>query len=143
MIAALLLATLSAAQARPPARAPPPAHAAEEAALLRAAYPDHDQKSGFLGHGEGYLVEQSSACAEGGTCYLVVAARDGESARRGRARLEHLHRPQAGRRRLGRDGSRRRPGQQRLGALAGRRLGPGRQGRSVLHRRHLEQLGGW
>lgn len=83
MIAALLLATLSAAQARPPARAPPPAHAAEEAALLRAAYPDHDQKSGFLGHGEGYLVEQSSACAEGGTCYLVVAARDGESGAEG------------------------------------------------------------
>jgi hypothetical protein len=76
MITALLLATLSAAPDRPPAGAPETAHAAEEAALLRAAYPDHDPKTGFLGHSEGTLIERSSACGEGGACYLAVAASD-------------------------------------------------------------------
>lgn len=76
MITALLLATLSAASGRPPAGAPEVAHAAEEAALLRAAYPDQDPKTGFLGHSEGTLVERSSACGEGGACYLAVAASD-------------------------------------------------------------------
>jgi len=79
MITALLLAALTAAPNGAPAGAPPPAHAAEEAALLRAAYPEHDQKSGFLGHGEGYLVDSSSACAADGACYLAVAARDAEA----------------------------------------------------------------
>jgi len=79
MIAALLLATLTAAPNGAPAGAPAPAHAAGEAALLRAAYPEHDQKSGFLGHGEGYLVDSSSACAADGACYLAVAARDAEA----------------------------------------------------------------
>jgi hypothetical protein len=79
MIAALLLATLSAATGGAPAGAPPTAHAAEEAALLRAANPEHDEKSGYLGHGEGYLVDRSSACVEGGACFLVVAARDAEA----------------------------------------------------------------
>jgi hypothetical protein len=72
MITTLLLLSLSAA----PARAPEPAHAAEEAALLKAAFPDHDQATGFLGHSEGILVERSSACSESGACYLAVAAKD-------------------------------------------------------------------
>jgi hypothetical protein len=79
MLAALLLATLSAAPSGAPAGTAPPPHAAAEAALLRAAYPDHDQKTGFLGHGEGFLVDSSSACAEDGACYLAVAARDAEA----------------------------------------------------------------
>jgi hypothetical protein len=72
MITAILLLSLSAA----PARAPEPAHAPEEAALLKAAFPDQDQASGFLGHSEGILVERSSACADAGSCYLAVAAKD-------------------------------------------------------------------
>jgi hypothetical protein len=76
MIAALLLATLTAAPGRPPAPGAEPAHAAAEPALLRAAYPDHDQRSGFLGHHEGVLVGRSSACLDDGTCFLAVAASD-------------------------------------------------------------------
>ncbi len=72
MIAALLLLSLSAS----PPRAPEPAHAPEEAALLKAAFPDQDQGTGFLGHSEGILVERSSACADAGACFLAVAAKD-------------------------------------------------------------------
>jgi hypothetical protein len=76
MISTLLLATLAAAPARAPASPPEPPHATEEAALVQAAYPDQDLKTGFLGHGEGYLIGRSSACADGGACYLAVAASD-------------------------------------------------------------------
>ena len=72
MIAALLLLSLSAS----PPSALEPAHAPEEAALLKAAFPDQNQGTGFLGHSEGILVERSSACADARTCYLAVAARD-------------------------------------------------------------------
>jgi hypothetical protein len=81
MIAALLLATLAAAPGRPPAAGTEPAHAAAEAALLLAAYPDHDPKSGWLGHGEGVLVSRSSACVENGPCVLAVAATDARDGR--------------------------------------------------------------
>lgn len=76
MIAALLLAALAAApRAAPTAREP--AHAPAEAALLRAAYPDYDEDSGRLGHGEGFLLGRSSGCVENGPCVLAVAAGDG------------------------------------------------------------------
>jgi hypothetical protein len=81
MIATLLLATLTAAPGRPPAAGVEPAHAAAEGALLRAAFPDHDPKSGFLGHKNGYLSGRSSACAENGTCFLAVAASDDRDGR--------------------------------------------------------------
>jgi hypothetical protein len=72
MITTLLLLSLSAS----PPRAPEPAHAPEEAALLKAAFPEHDQATGFLGHSEGILVERSSACADARACYLAVTAKD-------------------------------------------------------------------
>jgi hypothetical protein len=45
-----------------------------EAELLRAAYPDYDQKNGWLGHNEGFLVVRSSACVPNGLCFLALAA---------------------------------------------------------------------
>jgi hypothetical protein len=79
MIAALVLATLAAAPGRPPQAGVEPAHAPAETALLRAAYPDYDATSGWLGHGEGVLVGRSSACQETGLCFLAVAASDGRA----------------------------------------------------------------
>jgi hypothetical protein len=74
MITALLLAALAATPAD--AAAAGPAHAPAEAALLRTAFPDHDPRSGWLGHDEGRLIEATSACTEDGLCLLGVAARD-------------------------------------------------------------------
>ncbi len=83
MIAALILATLAAAPGRPPQAGVEPAHAPAEAALLRTAYPDYDEASGRLGHGEGVLVGRSSACQETGLCFLAVAASDGRAGAEG------------------------------------------------------------
>lgn len=79
MIAELLLAALAAAPGAAPAAGREPAHAPAEAELLQAAFPDHDQKSGWLGHSEGFLVGRSSACVENGPCILAVAASDGRT----------------------------------------------------------------
>ena len=76
MIAALLLATLAGAPGRPPALDAEPPHAEAEPALLRAAFPGQDERSGWLGHAEGTLVARGSACAGSGPCFLAVAASD-------------------------------------------------------------------
>jgi hypothetical protein len=76
MIHVLLLATLTAAPGAGPLAGRGPAHAPVEDALLRAAYPDYDEQTGRLGHGEGLLVERSSACVGAGACLLAVAASD-------------------------------------------------------------------
>ena len=81
MIASLLVALLSAAPGSAPVAAP--AHAPAEADLLRAAYPDLDASTGRLGHGEGLLIERSSACLPDGSCVLAVAAGDGRQASEG------------------------------------------------------------
>ncbi len=74
MIATVLAAALAVTAGATPRAGGP--HAPAEAALLRAAYPDHNPSSGLLGHHEGTLVERSSACLEDGPCILAVAATD-------------------------------------------------------------------
>lgn len=85
MIAELLLAALAAAPGAAPAPGREPTHAPVEAELLRAAFPDYDQGSGYLGHSEGVLVGRSSACVENGPCILAVAASDGRTGGGGHA----------------------------------------------------------
>jgi hypothetical protein len=79
MLTTLLLQAVLAATPAAPAPAEgtaAPAHAPNEGALLRAAFPRLDEETGFLGHDEGYVLGRASVCAVDGICFLVVAAVD-------------------------------------------------------------------